>query len=632
VAQDATHRDYFRSTVELIRQAATALEHAHQCGVIHRDVKPGNLLVDQHRHVWVTDFGLAQIQSDVTLTRTGDVLGTLRYMSPEQAAGDRVVLDHRTDIYSLGVTLYELLTLEPLFHAGNRHALIRQVLEDDPRPPRAINPDIPVELETIVLKAIAKSPGDRYPSAQAMADDLQRWLDDKPIAARRPSLRERAARWSRRHRAAVRAAGVVAALAVLGLIVSTVIIARKHLEISAAHAREIEQRKAAEESFRNARQAVDTFTQLAEDGLADVPSLQLLRRQFLEASLEYYGNFLDQRQDDPALRAELAATAEHVKHLIDELSAVEGYASLALLEDANVLADLDTTATQREQLGRIVSQLSDDRKKLRNSAAALSSDERQRQMAETIHAYELQTNAILSPQQTKRLKELRWQQQAPFVFRHPDVVALLGLTTEQKKKVAQVMDEEMDARAPPHRPGQDHPTGEGRRPGEDLADWGPPETRGRRGEKGGSFFDDRPPPREGMSPRDGPPGREGPPGRDDRPPRQGPFGPDSGPGREGGPGRDGFGGPPPHPFGRADDGRPLAPPGKNAGPPDRHGPGGPGGHNGPGGRSGMCDALKRTTARILELLTPEQRAKWDALIGKPATYDLMREPEGWAPR
>ena len=115
-------------------QAAEALEHAHQLGVVHRDIKPGNLLVDGRGNLWITDFGLAQFHSEGNLTMTGDLLGTIRYMSPEQASAQP--LDHRTDIYSLGATLYELLTLEPAFGGSDRQELLRQIVQEEPRPPR----------------------------------------------------------------------------------------------------------------------------------------------------------------------------------------------------------------------------------------------------------------------------------------------------------------------------------------------------------------------------------------------------------------------------------------------------------------------------------------------------------------
>jgi serine/threonine protein kinase len=161
-------------------------------GVIHRDIKPANLLVDRRGHLWVTDLGLAQVQSDPRLTLTGDLVGTLRYMSPEQALAKRVAIDYRTDVYSLGATLYELLTLEPAFIGTDRQELLRLIAFEEPRPPRRLNRAIPKELETIVLKAMAKAPQDRYATAQELADDLERFVRDEPVKARRLTPWQRA--------------------------------------------------------------------------------------------------------------------------------------------------------------------------------------------------------------------------------------------------------------------------------------------------------------------------------------------------------------------------------------------------------------------------------------------------------
>ena len=177
-------REYFRTIARLGIQAAEALDHAHQNGILHRDIKPANLLVDDAGKLWITDFGLARIEADAGMTMTGDLLGTLRYMSPEQALAKRVVVDHRSDIYSLGVTLYELLTLQPAFAGDDRQELLRQIAFEEPQPPRQINAHIPQDLETIVLKAIEKNPADRYATAQELADDLQRFIANKPIKAR----------------------------------------------------------------------------------------------------------------------------------------------------------------------------------------------------------------------------------------------------------------------------------------------------------------------------------------------------------------------------------------------------------------------------------------------------------------
>jgi serine/threonine protein kinase/WD40 repeat protein len=197
---DSRSSPFFRTVANLGIQAAEALEHAHQLGVIHRDIKPANLLVDIRGNLWITDFGLAHCQSQAGLTMTGDLVGTLRYMSPEQALAKRVVVDHRTDVYSLGVTLYELLTLEPAFPGRDRQELLRQIAFEEPRSPRRLNKAIPLELETIVLKAIEKNPTDRYTTARELADDLESYLKDEPIRAKRPTMVHRAKKWCRRHK------------------------------------------------------------------------------------------------------------------------------------------------------------------------------------------------------------------------------------------------------------------------------------------------------------------------------------------------------------------------------------------------------------------------------------------------
>src|SRR5262249_39264307 len=191
---------YFRAVARLGVQAAEALDYAHQQGVIHRDIKPANLLLDAAGHLWVTDFGLARFRADPALSASGALVGTLRYMSPEQALAKRALVDHRSDIYGLGATLYEALTLEPAFPAVDREELLRQIAAGQPRPPRRINQAVPKELEVVVLKAMAPEPEGRYATAQELADDLRRFLEDRPVLARKPSLGFRAARWARRHR------------------------------------------------------------------------------------------------------------------------------------------------------------------------------------------------------------------------------------------------------------------------------------------------------------------------------------------------------------------------------------------------------------------------------------------------
>ena len=213
----ARSKEHFRRAAGLGIQAAEALDHAHKVGIVHRDIKPANLLLDVQANLWVTDFGLARLRDDTGLTITGDLVGTLRYMSPEQALARRTLIDHRTDIYSLGATLYEMMTLQPAIDGQNRQEILCKIAQEEPAPPRRLNPAIPRELETILLKAMNKEPASRYATAQDLADDLRQFLDDKPIRARRPSLWEQTFKWARRHRTAVAAGVVGLTVSVLGL-------------------------------------------------------------------------------------------------------------------------------------------------------------------------------------------------------------------------------------------------------------------------------------------------------------------------------------------------------------------------------------------------------------------------------
>ncbi|HEX2476274.1 MAG TPA: serine/threonine-protein kinase, partial [Lacipirellulaceae bacterium] len=213
--------EFFRTAARLGIQAAEALQHAHDQGVLHRDIKPGNLMLDVEGQLYVTDFGLARIEADAGMTVTGDLLGTLRYMAPEQALGKRAVFDHRADVYSLGATLYELITLEPAFGETDRSELLKQIASAEPRTPRKIDRRIPVELETIILKAMAKNPDERYQSAQMLADDLLASLEHRPIQAKPPTIFGRATKWSRRHRGLLAWMAALLVVLTVGSLVST---------------------------------------------------------------------------------------------------------------------------------------------------------------------------------------------------------------------------------------------------------------------------------------------------------------------------------------------------------------------------------------------------------------------------
>jgi serine/threonine protein kinase/Flp pilus assembly protein TadD len=296
---------YFRTAAALGKQAAEALEHAHQLGVVHRDVKPANLLVDGRGTLWVADFGLSRGQRDGGLTLSGDVLGTLRYMSPEQALGQKGLVDHRTDVYSLGATLYELLTLHPVWEGTDRRELLRQIAWEEPRPPARLNKEIPTELETIVLKALAKEPSERYASAQEFGDDLQRFLEDRPVLAQRPTHVQRLKKWVRRHRSVVWLLTILMVTALAGSVAATILIWREEQRITAAYVSEASQRKRAEDNLHLALEAMDkVYLKVIEDESPRDPRREAEYRELLENALHVYEQFAQYNTTEPELRKE----------------------------------------------------------------------------------------------------------------------------------------------------------------------------------------------------------------------------------------------------------------------------------------------------------------------------------------
>jgi serine/threonine protein kinase/tetratricopeptide (TPR) repeat protein len=213
-------RDHWKAVAWIGLQLADAVAYAHRQGVLHRDLKPANLLLDAQGAVWITDFGLAKLPDDEALTQSGDVVGTLRYMAPEQFQGESTA---STDIYSLGLTLCELATQRPAFDATDRHDLIRRITQQGPPRPVTVAPAIPRDLDTILAKCTAYRPGDRYASADLLADDLQRFIDGEPIRTRRVSVAERFWRWARRNPAVATLSGL--SLLLLILVVSVILMA-----------------------------------------------------------------------------------------------------------------------------------------------------------------------------------------------------------------------------------------------------------------------------------------------------------------------------------------------------------------------------------------------------------------------
>lgn len=430
-------RDSFRTAARIAAEIADALEYAHDSGVIHRDIKPANLLLDSKGAVWVTDFGLALVATDAGLTQTGDVLGTLRYMSPEQASGRREPVDHRTDVYSLGATLYELLTLHPLFPGQDRPALLHQILNEDPRPLRKLDLAIPVELETIVLKSLSKSPTERYATAGEMAADLRRFLDEIPIRARRPQLVDQLRKWMRRHPAVIGAALILLVCGLIGLGVTTAIVAREHAKTEEAYQRERQRAAEAEAQFKLARRVTDEMIQLAEEELSDAPFQEGLRKQLLEAALGYYQEFSNNRGTMSTSESELQETQVRVKKILADLALLQSDRQRFLLREDSVLDDLQLTAEQRAQIAGLISRRDDQRGPDQPGRGGGPRDRlpkgSEKKILAAARANEIAYSAILKPEQIVRLGQIALQCQGPMAFREVDIARKLKLTPDQKQ-------------------------------------------------------------------------------------------------------------------------------------------------------------------------------------------------------
>jgi hypothetical protein len=304
VSPNVARTGFFRTVARFGTEAADALEHAHALGIVHRDVKPGNVLVDSGGKLWVTDFGLAKIETADGVTETGDLVGTLRYMSPEQALARHGLVDHRADIYGLGATLYELLTGRPTVGVVDRQETLRRIAEVDPVPPRRLDPTIPRDLETVVLKCLEKEPARRYAAATDLADDFRRFLAGQPVLARRPSLADRGGKWARRNRRAIAALAVFVAVAAAAVVAGLVWHTDRLGESVGAAKKAAEtaqtERDAAREERGWAQQAVDNmYTEVASQWLADRLHLQPKQRDFLAKAVEYYRRDAD-REDTAA--------------------------------------------------------------------------------------------------------------------------------------------------------------------------------------------------------------------------------------------------------------------------------------------------------------------------------------------
>jgi tetratricopeptide (TPR) repeat protein len=323
-ARSDSGSQYWQSVAWVGIQVADALAHAASQGILHRDIKPSNLLLDETGNVWVTDFGLAKAASDSdNLTHTGDVIGTLRYLAPERFNGQG---DVRSDVYSLGLTLYELLVLRPAFDEVERSKLVKQVMYDEPARPRKLNPTVPRDLETVVLKAIARDPAHRYQSPADMADDLKRFVEDRPVRARRASEAEKLWRWCRRNPLPASLLAAVLLVFLTGFAGTTwgLIEARRQEKIARDEATEKERARQAEAEQRSAAEVQKEKALQAAAAEKSANQQAQKRLTQVEKANEILGSIFENLDPKEIAKAERPLQAILVEKLDKAVAQLEG--------------------------------------------------------------------------------------------------------------------------------------------------------------------------------------------------------------------------------------------------------------------------------------------------------------------
>ncbi|MGH7225604.1 MAG: serine/threonine protein kinase, partial [Gemmataceae bacterium] len=374
---------------------------------------------------------------EANLTRTGDLAGTLRYMSPEQALAKRGLIDHRTDIYSLGATLYELLTLQPVFAGQDGQELLYQTASAEPILPRFLDRTIAVDLETIVLKAMAKNPSERYSSAGELADDLQRFLEHKPILARRPTLLDKSAKWARRHRALVASGLAALLLLIAGQMVSHYFLAQEHRQLQLKSKEAEEQHARAEANFRQARRAVDFFVELSDEEMLERADVLEIRKKLLEAALTYYKDFLDQHGDDASIQTELTDSRAQAARILDELAIMQEGNPLELLACKAVQDDLKLSDKQRVRLFELDKEVLTFWGKQAEEFHRGGREKRSELRRRMRRKCELGVAEFLTPSQARRFRQLILQRLGVRAFNCPEVIEALGLTPAQRQDLYQ---------------------------------------------------------------------------------------------------------------------------------------------------------------------------------------------------
>ena len=308
--------EYYQTLAKEMAKVADALHAAHTMGIVHRDIKPSNLLMDSTGHIWITDFGLAHVEDGLNLTYSGDIIGTFQYMSPEQASGKRERIDSRSDIYSLGATLYELFTGHAPFSGMDRAQILQRIQTVEPLRPKAYNRDLPRDLETIIRRAMRPERSHRYQSAALVAEDLIRFSNGQPILANSVSLAERAKNWANNQSGRLAVALLFALFGVLTLGVFNV-----QIKIEKQHTAQAFQ--SADFNYRQARHVVDTFGLRFADQLSKIPETEALRQEVLAETLGYYQAFIESANADPRLAVDVAQTKLKIARLTQTLGNVD---------------------------------------------------------------------------------------------------------------------------------------------------------------------------------------------------------------------------------------------------------------------------------------------------------------------
>jgi serine/threonine-protein kinase len=387
---DHPSRTKFRELLTRYVAVCQTMAFAHSRGVIHRDLKPANIMLGEFGETLVVDWGLAKhlpgstpqtipetppsqthaltgeqvsstsptqaltsARNQPALTAEGDLLGTLGYMSPEQAQGELDKLGPATDIYSLGVILYEMVTGQRPFR-GNAAEILQMLLTETPPRPSRVRSGVPRPLEAVCLKALAFLPGDRYPTAMALAADVERWLNDEPVSVLAEPLTARLGRWARRHRTAVLAGLALLLMALLGSVVGTILLSQEQGRTHAALQQSLRNEQEAAEYFRLAQTAVDELcTKIGETRLRNEPGMEAVRRELLDAARKYYQQLTRLQPQAPGLRLELAKAQRRLANITAEIESPT--AAVPLVREA--LGTLERLQQERPADAEILAEL-----------------------------------------------------------------------------------------------------------------------------------------------------------------------------------------------------------------------------------------------------------------------------------